>query len=506
MFPGVCIAIPHWRDNGKQFSMRRSTLMEPRNLQFMTEACHGQCLRGSPEQVIRRVCTDSRHVHAADLFVALRGERFDGHAFLSEVMQKGIAAAVVERDHALPSLEDCGLIVVDNTRKAYGQMAARYRRDFSLPIIAVAGSNGKTTTKELIAAVLSQHYRTLASQGSFNNDIGVPATLLELNKEHEVAVLELGTNHPGELQHLITLAAPLYGVIPSIGREHLEFFGDLDGVIAEEGMLGELLPPGGKLFLNGDTPGAAELTRRSAVPCVTVGFGPGAMWRVMTVRQESSGSSFELLAPEAGFCREFRIGLLGRHQIVNAALAIAVGAQLGLAPDAVQNGLLACRPAKMRLQLWASQGVQVLDDTYNANADSMRAALETLRDLPCRGRRIAVLGEMGELGVHARSAHAEVGAYAVRMGVDQLFTVGELAVTTAQSARQAGLENVQHFANAETAAGAITQLVRPEDLVLLKASRAAALERIAERLRQERAPQNDVSQGQKGSGLQRSVG
>jgi UDP-N-acetylmuramoyl-tripeptide--D-alanyl-D-alanine ligase len=496
MFPGVCIAIPHWRDNGKQFSMHRSVLMEPRSFNYMVEASRGERLSGLPESVVQRVCTDSRQLQRNDLFVPLSGERFDGHAFLGEAARRGATACLVERRKLPDPWPECGLIAVENTRRAFGDIAARYRQDFSIPVIAVAGSNGKTTTKELLAAVLRQRFKTLSSRASFNNDVGVPATLLELEPEHELAVLEFGTNHPGELAPLLKLARPQLGVLTSIGREHLEFFGDLNGVLEEEGWLAELLPATGRLFLNGDSMGVEELRRRSAAPLVRVGFSAENAWRAGNLRLGSHGVTFEVVAPTASFSREFRIGLLGRHQVRNALLAMAVAAELGMSPEEVQKGLSECRPAKLRLQPWAVGGVQVLDDSYNANADSMRAALETLRDFPGRGRRIAVLGDMAELGAHTESAHAEIGAYAAALGIQQLIAVGRMASVLAASARAGGLPSVFEFPEVDTAAAALRELVQPGDVVLLKGSRRAALERVGDQLREALAGKNrDVGQG-----------
>ena len=497
MFPGVCIAIPHWRDNGKQFSMRRSVLMEPRTLQYMADACEGCRLTGSPETVAHRVCTDSRAAQRGDLFVALSGERYDGHAFLDEVARKGAAGLLVERPKAPSPSPDCGVIAVDNTRQAFGRIAARYRRDFSLPLIAVAGSNGKTTTKNLLAAVLSRRFNTLSSQASFNNDIGVPTTLLQLDKNHEVAVLEFGANHPGELAPLLGMAAPQIGVVTSIGREHLEFFGDLRGVLDEEGSIAEILPAGGKLFVNGDSWGVEEIERRARVAVVRAGFAAGNQWRSTRVRMDESGTAFSVQAGEPGFCRDFRIRLFGRHQVINTLLAIAVAAELGLTPGEVEEGLLACAPAKMRLEFCVINRVRVLDDSYNANADSMRAALETLRDFPCRGRRVAVLGDMAELGAHAAEAHAEVGRFAAAARVDHLLAVGSMASVTSQAARDAGLNSVQEFVEISAAAEALRDFVGPDDLVLLKASRIMALERVKELLGQAaQGPVGDMSQRQ----------
>jgi UDP-N-acetylmuramoyl-tripeptide--D-alanyl-D-alanine ligase len=471
--------------------------MEPRTLQYLTDAMAGRCLSGWPETVIQRVCTDSREVQARDLFVALEGTQFDGHAFLQDAIGKGIIGAVVARPKVPAPLPNCAMIAVENTRAAYGRLAGRYRRDFPLPIIAVGGSNGKTTTKELISAVVRQKFRTLSSPASFNNDIGVPATLLQLSREHEVAVLEFGTNHPGELAPLLRLAGPQIAVITSIGREHLEFFGDLAGVIEEEGWLAESLPADGRLFINGESPGVDEIARRSRAPVVRVGFGPDHDWRALDVRMDQTGLVFTVETARPGFAREFRVPLLGRHQALNALLAIGVGETLGLSAEEVQRGLRQCAPAKMRLQVSKWGEVELLDDSYNANADSMRAALDTLRDFPCHGRRAAVLGEMAELGASAAKAHAEIGQYAAQAGVQRLFVVGAMASVMAGAARQAGLTAVDEFSDLENVVEAVREYLRPGDVLLLKASRKSGLERIGDQLRQasKNLSNNDTGQG-----------
>jgi UDP-N-acetylmuramoyl-tripeptide--D-alanyl-D-alanine ligase len=288
------------------------------------------------------------------------------------------------------------------------------------------------------------------------------------------------------------MANPALGIITSIGREHLEFFGDLNGVIEEEGTLAELLPDDGKLFLNFDTPGAAAIARRSRAPVVTAGLSSGSDWRAANLRMDDRGVQFDCHCPRQEFTREFCVPLLGRHHVINTLLAMAVAAELGVTPEQVQRGLAACAPPKMRLQLWETGGIRVLDDTYNANADSMRAALDTLRDLPSAGRRIAVLGDMAELGAHGPGAHAEIGRYSASVGIDHLMTVGKMAGVTADAARAAGLNAVAEFGDVESAVEALRSLLRPGDLVLLKASRAMALERVGEALRREKpdAPGN----------------
>lgn len=461
--------------------------MEPRSLHFIARACAGELSHGSPQTLIPGVCTDSRRVQAGEVFFALAGERFDGHDFLVEVVKKA-AAVVVARGRAPAESGACAVIAVNEPRQALGRLAAEYRKDFKMKMVGVGGSNGKTTTKELIAAVLRQKLTTLWSEASFNNDIGVPLTLMRLAAAHQAAVLEAGTNHPGELEPLVRMIEPTYGVVTSIGREHLEFFGDLDGVAKEEAWLAELLPENGKLFLHADAEWIPCIRSRTRAVVVTAGFSDHDDWRAARLRPDQQGLTFAVEGPLAQFCGDYRVNLLGRHQAANALMAIALGAEFGLSRSEVERGLAECQPARMRLQMWEFNGVRVLDDAYNANADSMLAALRTLQDMPCKGRRLAVLGDMAELGKHSEAAHEEVGRCAAELGIGQLFAVGKMAPAMARGARNAGLVRVLEFADVEAAAIAVKQLVRDGDVLLLKASRATRLERVAEWLRGGQAP------------------
>jgi len=456
-------------------------------LKFVAEACGGEIRRGAGEMLVKNVCTDSRKAQAGDLFFAIKGEHFDGHNFLNEVAAKGVAAVVIVQKKIPAKLPKCAVLVVKDVRTALGKCAAAHRKGFTLPVVCVGGSNGKTTVKELIASVLKQKLATLWSEASFNNDIGVPLTLLRLEKSHQAAVLEAGTNHPGELAPLVKLIQPKFGVITNIGREHLEFFGDVAGVAQEEGRLAELLPVDGKLFLNGDNEWAEKIAARTKTKVVRIGLGEKNDWRAEKIRLDKNGVTFKVLTAKEEFCGEYRINLLGRHQVTNALFAIAVSEELGLGRAEIQRGLAECQPAKMRLQFWESGGVRVLDDCYNANADSTIAALETLCGLPLQGRRVAVLGDMNELGAHSEAAHAEVGRRAAELGIGQLFAVGKMAPVTAKAARDAGLNRVIEFADVETAMKAVKQFLKTGDVVLLKASRASRLERIAETLKSGKA-------------------
>jgi len=460
--------------------------VDSRSLKFIAEACGAKILAGVPDAPVKNVCIDSRRAKPGDVFFAIKGENFDGHAFVNEVAQKKATAVVVEQKKVPQKLPGCAVLAVTDSVAALGQFAAAYRRDFTPPVACVCGSNGKTTTKELIASVLRQKFSTLSSEASFNNNIGVPLTLLRMEKTHEAAVLEAGTNHPGELAPLVEMIRPSLGVLTNIGREHLEFFGDMDGVAREEGHLAQLLPPGGTLFVNGDNPWTPEVVRRTRAQVVRVGLGEKNDWHAEKIRLDKNGVTFLAAAPEKGFGAEYRVPLLGRHQALNALFAMALGAQVGMTTAQVQRGLAECKPAKMRMQFWEAGGIRVLDDAYNANADSMVAALETLKDLPLQGRRVAVLGDMAELGAHSEAAHAEVGRRAAELQIGQLFAVGKMAPVVAKAARDAGLSRVIEFENVEAATKAVKSFLKSGDLVLLKASRSSRLERIAETLKTEK--------------------
>ena len=460
--------------------------MEALSVKFVADACDAEFKSSSPETLINNVCIDSRQAKAGDIFFAIKGEKFDGHDFVGEVASKNVAAIVVE-EQKVPAVNlHCPLLAVKNVRAALGHLAAAYRRQFDLPVIAVAGSNGKTTVKELLASVLRQKGLTLWSEASFNNDIGVPMTLLRLEKMHQAAVLEVGTNHPGELAPLVKMVQPKFGIITNIGREHLEFFGDVAGVAQEEGGLAELLPADGKLYLDGDSEWVDKIAARTKAQVVLVGIGKNNDWRAKKIRLDKNGVTFQVESAKKDFTGEYRVNLLGRHQVVNTLFAIAVGEELGLNRVKIQSGLTECLAAKMRLNFWEANGVRVLDDCYNANADSTVAALETLCGLPLQGRRVAVLGDMAELGAHTEAAHAEIGRRAAELEVGQLFAVGKMAAVVGQAARDAGLMRVFEFSGVEGALAAIKNFLKPGDVVLLKASRSSRLERIAEMLKAEK--------------------
>ena len=450
--------------------------MEPRTLGFIAEACEGELRNGDAALIANGVSTDTRTIKKGDLFVALSGENFDGHKFISGAAEAGAVACIVEKQvtTSLP------LIIVKNTRIALKMLAARYKKDFAAKLVAVVGSNGKTTTKDLLGCLLASKLETLASRASFNNDIGIPMTLLRLQKSHEVAVLEAGTNHPGELEPLLELIEPQYGVLTSIGREHLEFFKNLEGVAQEEGVIAEKIAKGGKLFLNADTPYSENIAARAKCSVVTIGREQASQWQITESISTESGLVFWLKSPREGFSGEYRISLFGKHQAYNAALAIAVAVELGLSRDQIEQGLGDCKPSKLRLQRKEIGGVTFLDDSYNANADSMAAALEVLQGFKTTGRKIAVLGDMAELGQASKEAHYELGKKAAFSELDRLFLVGSKVEETAWAAQEHGFDSFRIFQSVEEAAQTLNDFIRPGDLVLIKASRSMRFERIAQ--------------------------
>ncbi len=457
--------------------------MDHRPLKFVMEATGAELAQGDPSARIERVVVDSRTARPGDLFVALEGERFDGHDFVEAAARSGVTAVLVASGKQLPDGVGCGVLAVADTRPALGRLAARYRSEFTARVVAVAGSNGKTTTKELLASVVKQRFSAHWSPASYNNEVGVPLTLLGLEAKHEVAVVEAGTNHPGELGHLLGMIRPDWGVLTGIGREHLAYFGDLEGVVAEESELALCLSESGLLFVLGDDPASAVMAGRTGARVVRVGLGQANEWRVTETRFEEGGMFFQVETGRSGFGGGYRVNLVGRHQVLNAVLAMAVGAELGMERGEVERGLSACVAAPRRMQLWEEQGIRVLDDSYNANADSTLAALQTLMELKCQGRRVAVLGDMAELGEQSATAHEEVGRRAAELGVDQLIAVGSMATVMGAAARAAGLNRVVELASPEAAAHAVRRLVRRGDLVLVKASRSTRLEEVSEALR-----------------------
>ncbi len=452
---------------------------------------------------IRRLCTDSRRVRAGDLFVALKGERFDGHQFVEAAFRSGAVGAVVQdrfrptplekRTGRRPGPAPSVLLGVPDPLLAYQQMAAHHRRRFDIPVVAVTGSNGKTTTKDMVAEVLTQRWRVLESEGNLNNRIGVPQTLLRLTSRHEAAVVEMGVDQKGQTTRLCEIAAPTIGLITNIGPDHLEFFGSLEASAQAKGELLDLLPTDGAAVLNADDAYYEYLASRARCRVLSFGLSPRAQVRATEVLTGSSrGTAFRLSLP--GRARGERVSLRvhGIHNVSNALAAAAVGHLLGVSAVGIVRGLVRVRPAAMRSQVVTLRRVRIINDCYNANPASMKAAIDLLAELG-RGRRtIAVLGDMLELGPEAVALHRDVGAYLAGRGVSQLIACGVLGRELAAGARAAGMAagRVREAPDAVAAGVQLHAAVQAGEVVLVKGSRGMKMERVIEALRKRKQVAN----------------
>ncbi|WP_167599216.1 UDP-N-acetylmuramoyl-tripeptide--D-alanyl-D-alanine ligase [Chlorobaculum sp. 24CR] len=434
------------------------------------------------------VVIDSRKAVEGSVFVALPGERTDGHRFVGAVFAAGAAWAVVSRQwFAEKGAEFSGpghrFLVADDPVAAFQQLATSYRERFDIPVIGIGGSNGKTTTKEMVSAVLSTGFNVLVTQGNFNNHLGVPLTLLQMRRDTEVAVVEMGINHPGEMEFLCSLVRPTHGLLTNIGHEHLEFFGSLDGVAdAEAALFRYLEAHGGKAFVNLDdhrlAAAGAELSRKT-------GYGAtpeaGRAWWAEQIGADRVGRISFTLCSEANVRQPVAMQFVGRHNVINAVAASAVGAHFGLDPARIADGLGSLQPAKgwKRMELFDDGEIVVLNDTYNANPDSVRLALDTLAAIECRGRRIAVLGDMLELGDNSPLEHEIIGNYIRQLPVDACLTIGQAARLVC---REAGERCLGHFETMDELRGFLVEYVQPGDAVLFKGSRGMRLELAADDL------------------------
>lgn len=451
--------------------------MDALPLSQITEFAHGVFTGGASDVRVSRISTDSRTLQRGDLFVALSGENFDGHRFVESAAARGAAGAVVQRNWQENTPSSFALIRVDDPLLAYQQIAARYRETLRLKIIAITGSNGKTSTKDFVAAALGHKFRVTKTEGNFNNHIGLPRTMLEAEAQDEIAVWELGMNHPGEIAALTKLAAPDVAIITNVGVAHIEFMGTREAIAREKGALAEAVGPEGTVILNADDAFSGGIAERTRAKIILAGTKEGTV-RATDLRQSASGSEFTILEG-AHRCRA-QLPVPGLHMVQNALLAVAAGRVFGLSLEECAAGLASAPLTKARLQIKTIHGVDFIDDSYNANPDSMRAALRTLAELETEGRRVAVLGQMAELGRESESGHREVGETAAAFGIDLLIAIGETAAAIADGARNAGLASSRAVASADAAAEILFEETSPGDLVLVKGSRSARTELVLE--------------------------
>ena len=459
--------------------------MNPLPLSEIARFAGGSISCGDETVVIEKVSTDSRTLKPAELFIALRGENFDGHKFVERAAQAGAAGAMVESAWNGKIPKNFALIRTNDTLRAYQELAVNYRKSLTLNVVAITGSNGKTSTKDFTAAVLVRRFRVTKTEGNFNNHVGLPRTILQAISSDEVAVWEIGMNHPGEIAALAKLAVPDVAIITNIGVAHIEFMGSREKIAEEKGELAETVGTRGTVILNADDPFTGSIATRARAKLILAGITAGDI-RAGEISQSRTGTDFTILEG-AHRCRA-QLSVPGLHMVQNALLAVAAGRAFGLSLEDCAAGLIAAPLTKARLQIKDLGGVQFLDDSYNANPDSMKAALRTLVELDADGKRIAVLGEMHELGDESERAHREVGETAAALKIDQLIAIGAAATAIADGARHAGLQKTAVVNSTSEAAELLNEIAGPGDLILIKGSRVARTEEVIEQFRLRHSP------------------
>lgn len=421
--------------------------------------------------VVRKVFTDSRKPAAGGLFFALKGENFNGDLYAEAALKGGATVAVVNAWKGGEVPVGKAVIEVPDTLFALQRLAHWWRSQLDIPVVCITGSNGKTSTKDFTTAVLSQAFNVNATKGNLNNHIGLPLTVLATEKEHTAAIYEIGMNHGGELSPLCEIARPKYGIITNIGTAHIEFLGSREAIAEEKGTLARYLPEDGLLF----TPAGCDFNEyfraRTRARLIPVGNGRGLV-RAENLRPQEDGTRFDLVI-EGEETHVVFLPVPGKHMVTNALLAAAVGWRLGIPADKIALGLSSVKLTTGRLRRIQWEGITLLDDTYNANPESMEAAIETLAEMrvPEGSQRIIVLGKMGELGIHAEAAHARIGKLAATKGL-RLIAVGE----GAEGIAEAG--DAPHFPDIGSAADWLLENSRPGDVILFKGSRTAAIEKV----------------------------
>lgn len=439
--------------------------MIPLKLKQIAEFCGGE-LKGDGDTVITAVTKNSRETPSDSLYIALKGDRFDGNDFIEGALSGGCAAALGEvcGNFAKPYIR------VSDTKCALMNIAKGYKAMFSVPTVAITGSVGKTTTKEIVASVLSEKYKTLKTEGNFNNEIGMPLMALRLDESHEAAVFEMGMSGFGEISNMTNIAKPDMAVISNIGMSHIGKLGSRENILKAKLEITEGLADGGVLAVNGDD----EFLSKIDLPCVKYGLGEGCDVRGINVKEDSFGCSFE--AELCGKMYSIRVNIPGKHNVYNALAAAVVGLNFGVEPEKIVSGIAKAGAVGNRMRILDCGGVKLISDCYNASPDSVRAALDVLKS--CDGRRIAVLADMLEMGDFSKPAHVEAGKAA--SFADVVVTVGELGRFIAEGAEKNGAARVCSFDKNSDVCGFLKECLKPGDVVLVKGSNGMKLSEICD--------------------------
>ncbi|MEG6521883.1 UDP-N-acetylmuramoyl-tripeptide--D-alanyl-D-alanine ligase [Desulfotomaculum sp. 1211_IL3151] len=445
------------------------------SIQEIARVTGGNLLQGNPGAVLTGIATDSRKVKKGDLFVALLGQRVDGHAYVQKAIEQGASALLISS--RVDSNPDIPMVFVKDTLQALQQLASDNRFRLNIPVVAVTGSNGKTSTKDMIAAVLNSRYKTLKTEGNFNNELGLPLTLLNLNETHQAAVVEMGMRGRGEIDFLAQLAKPTGAVITHIGESHMELLGSVENIALAKTEVLAHIGTEGFAILNADSPYLRELAQGCKGKVWLYSLGNDGDLRAANLRPEAAGIRYTVFYP--GGEGEIYLPVPGSHNVMNSLAAIGVGLQLGLDFTEIAQGLEKLALTHSRLEILQRRGLTIINDTYNANPSSTKAALRVLAET-AKGRKIAVLGNMYELGNMEQSGHFEVGETAAAIPVDYLVTVGNLAEWVARGALAGGLAQEKIYPCEENARAVevLGGLARAGDTILIKGSRGMHMEEI----------------------------
>jgi len=462
---------------------------EPWTTEDILEATGGRLRSGVTGRGFSGICIDSRVITADELFLALKGEAYDGHDFIPDVLRRGIGGVIMAEPKADPSmlaeLKQRGVVcvTVKETLKALGALAAFHRRRAKVSVIAVTGSNGKTTTREMTASILSQSASVLATSGNLNNEIGLPLTLLKLRPEHQWAVLELGMNHAGEIRRLAEICNPDIGIITNVGSAHLEGLGSIEGVMRAKGELLEKIKPEGAAVLNADDPRVLKLAAAWKGRRLLFGKSDRADVRAVSVSQKGRKTRFKIAV--AGKDIAVSLNIPGKFMISNALAAAAAAHMAGFTAAEIRAGLEKARPVTGRMNIYSTRrGIHLIDDTYNANPDSMSAAIRTLQALAEGQRTALVAGDMLELGAHAEALHKKIGTVAAGLHISKIFFTGEYGKAVLAGARDQGMDPQDIYTGSrEQIITRLAAWLQEGDWVLVKGSRAMGMEKIVQALK-----------------------
>lgn len=447
----------------------------------IVEATNGFLVSGDGEKIITRISTDSRKIDTGCLFIPLVGERFDGHDFIIKAFECD-AAAVLTHKKGIRNDTKC-VIQVDDTSKALRDIACYYRKKFEIPFIGITGSVGKTSTKDMVASVVSRKFNTLKTEGNLNNEIGVPLTIFNLELQHEAAVLEMGMSGPGEIGRLTAIIKPDIAIITNIGMSHIEKLGSRQNILKAKLEILEGLNPKGLLILNGDDALLVGMKDLLKFRTVFYGIDEGVDYKADNINSHGeNGTYFDIKVAGAEY--KVHVPVPGIHNVQNALAAIASGCELGIPMEEIVLGIEGFSPTKMRMDIFTANGIKIINDAYNASPQSMEAALNVLKEIGKGCRKIAILGDMLELGDWAKEAHFGVGRFAAESGIDLLFTVGQAARNIADGAIKAGChdERVKSFENNLEALNYLKYVGRTGDVILVKGSRGMKMEEIVKGL------------------------